>query len=452
METILWNLASFIVALGILVAVHEFGHFWVARLCGVKVERFSIGLGKAIWTRVGKDGTEYSLSMIPLGGYVAMLNGRYEKVPEELKEQDFAQKPLWQRTAIIAAGPIFNFIFAIAAYWLMFMIGVSTLKPIVGEVTPNSIVAKAGIESGMELKAISGIQTPSWDSVNMQIIGHIGHDSMTLTVSAPNEVGSEKTVSLDLTDWHFDPEQQLSLHSLGFEIYRPEVLMTVAAVTKGQAAEQAGLLSGDKFVSINGQTVSEWQEVVEAIRSHPLKAFDLQVERDGQIVDLTLVPGKREISGSDPIGFAGIAPEVAEWPQGYRFNMQYGVFESLGRAIEQSGQVIDLTAAMIKKLIVGDVGLNNLSGPISIAKGAGATADSGLVYFLGFLALISINLGVINLVPLPMLDGGHLLFFAIEAVTRRPVSLKVQEACTKFGFAVIISLMALAIINDFTRL
>ncbi|MGS6584249.1 sigma E protease regulator RseP [Vibrio diabolicus] len=452
MTGILWNLISFIVALGILVAVHEFGHFWVARRCGVKVEKFSIGFGKSIWSKVGKDGTEYSISMIPLGGYVKMVDSRVDEVPEHEKHLAFDKKPLWKRTSIVAAGPIFNFLFAIFAYWLVFLIGIPAVKPVIGEVTPNSIVAEAGIESGMELKSISGIKTPDWESVNMGLISHIGDDLMTVTLTSANEVGSEVTKTLDLREWEFDPETQSAMQSLGFAPYTPEVYRVIEQVSQGGAAEKAGVFPGDEIVAIGEQRITEWKQVVEAVRSNPDTPIELTVLRQGYEQTLTLTPGSRELANKEVVGFAGIAPKVAEWPESYRFDLQFGVFESVGKAVDKTGQVIGLTISMLKKLIVGDVGLNNLSGPISIAKGAGATADYGLVYFLGFLALISVNLGIINLVPLPMLDGGHLLFFAIEAVIRRPVPERVQEMGFRIGGAIIFSLMALALFNDFTRL
>lgn len=316
-----------------------------------------------------------------------------------------------ERTSIVAAGPIFNFLFAIFAYWLVFLIGIPAVKPVIGEVTPNSIVAEAGIESGMELKSISGIKTPDWESVNMGLISHIGDDLMTVTLTSANEVGSEVTKTLDLREWKFDPETQSAMQSLGFAPYTPEVYRVIEQVSQGGAAEKAGVLPGDEVVAIGQQRVTEWKQVVEAVRSNPDTPLELTVLRQGYEQTLTLTPGSRELANKEVVGFAGIAPKVAEWPESYRFDLQFGVFESIGKAVDKTGQVIGLTISMLKKLIVGDVGLNNLSGPISIAKGAGATADYGLVYFLGFLALISVNLGIINLVPLPMLDGGHLLFF-----------------------------------------
>ncbi|MBW3694357.1 sigma E protease regulator RseP [Vibrio sp. T187] len=452
MTGVLWNLVSFIVALGVLVAVHEYGHFWVARKCGVKVEKFSIGFGKSLWSKVGKDGTEYSIAMIPLGGYVKMLDGRVDDVPDDQQQYAFDKKPLWKRTSIVAAGPVFNFLFAIVAYWLVFVMGVPAVKPVVGEVTPYSIAADAGFQPGMELKAVSGIKTADWESVNMGLISRIGDDSMTITVSSPDNIGIEQQLHLDIREWKFNPEVESAMTALGFTPFTPEVSTVLVNIVEGGAGAKAGFEANDKIVAINNQDINNWPQVVEAIRNHPNAPMAVTVIRLNEEIKLTLTPDSRDIGKGQTIGFAGIAPEVADWPENYRFDLQYGVFESVGKAIDKTGQVISLTASMIKKLIVGDVGLNNLSGPISIAKGAGTTADYGLVYFLSFMALISVNLGIINLVPLPMLDGGHLLFFAIEAITRKPVPERVQEIGYRVGSAIIFSLMALAIFNDFTRL
>lgn len=452
MNDILWNFASFVIALGILVAVHEFGHFWVARRCGVKVEKFSIGFGKSIWQRTAKDGTEYSISMIPLGGYVKMLDGRVDDVPAEQQQFAFDKKPLWQRTSIVAAGPIFNFIFAILAYWLVFLIGVPAVKPVVGQVTPSSIAAEAGLEPGMELKAISGVKTADWESVQMRLISHIGDRQLTMTVAPAEGVGLEQTKTLSLENWNFDPEKESAMGALGFVPYTPEIVPTLTNVSEGGAGSIAGLQIGDTLVAIEGKTIEQWSDVVTAIQNSPNAPLNMTVERAGQNLDIRLIPESRDVGQGNVQGFAGIAPQVSEWPDNYRFELQFGVIESISKAFDKTVQVVGLTASMLKKLVVGDVGLNNLSGPISIAKGAGATADYGLVYFLGFLALISVNLGIINLVPLPMLDGGHLLFYAIEAVIRRPVPEKVQEIGFRIGGVIIFSLMAIAIFNDFTRL
>ncbi|USD65913.1 sigma E protease regulator RseP [Vibrio sp. SCSIO 43136] len=452
MSGIIWNFASFVVALSVLVAVHEFGHFWVARRCGVKVHKFSIGFGRSIWNKIGKDGTEYSLSMIPLGGYVKMLDGRVDELAPGEESQAFNHKPLWQRSAIVAAGPMFNFIFAFFAYWAVFMIGVPAVKPVIGDVTPNSIVAEAGITPGMELKEVSGIKTADWDSVNMQLIAHIGDEEMTFKVVDAKETGVEQTFRLDISSWRFNPETESPMRTLGFTPYRPEVTTTLSHIGEGSAGERAGLMAGDRLQMLNGQLIDNWQQVVDEIQASAGESINVTVERAGVLVQLTLDPDSKTLADGKTIGFAGIAPEVSEWPQNYRFELQYGVFESVGKAIEKTGQIVSLTFTMIKKLVVGDVGIENLSGPISIAKGAGTTADYGLVYFLSFLALISVNLGIINLLPLPVLDGGHLLFFAIEGITRRPVPEAVQDIGYRIGGALIMAMMVVALFNDFTRL
>ncbi|RXJ72506.1 zinc metallopeptidase RseP [Veronia nyctiphanis] len=448
---ILWNLAAFLVALGLLIAVHEYGHFWVARRCGVHVERFSLGFGKAIWRKMGKDGTEYTLAMIPLGGYVKMLDERVEEVPEHLKHQAFNNKPLWQRSAIVAAGPAANFIFAFFLYWLVMMIGTPAIKPVVGDVAPDSIAQKAGITAGMELTGVSGIKTADWDSVNLQLIGHIGDPELTITAIPENSQGFEVNKRLDLENWTFDPEKESPLRTLGIIPFRPAVLMSVAQVTEGSPAQASGLQAGDKIIAIDGTEINQWQQAVEAIRQSPNKPLSVSVLRAGETLTLELTPGLRK-QGDIDIGFAGVAPEVEPWPESYRFNMQYGPLEAVPAALTKTWQIVVLTAEMVKKLLTGDVAVKNLSGPISIAKGAGMTAQIGLVHFLGFLAFISVNLGIINLFPLPVLDGGHLLFFGVEAVTRRPVSEKVQEFGYRIGSALLVMLMAVALFNDFARL
>ncbi|WED21177.1 sigma E protease regulator RseP [Vibrio sp. JC009] len=452
MTGFLWNAVSFIIALGILVAVHEYGHFWVARKCGVRVEKFSIGFGRSIWKKIGKDGTEYTISIIPLGGFVKMLDGRLDTLTEEERPFAFDQKPLWQRSAIVSAGPVFNFVFAIFAYWLIFLIGVPAVKPVIGEVTPASIVAEAQITPGMEITSVAGVPTRDWESVNMGLISHIGDKEIELTVAPEGNIGLQERKMLDIRDWEFNPETDSVMKTLGFLPYRPEIFTTIALVSEGGAAEEAGFQVGDKLLSINGEPVADWESVADTIRSEPNNEIKVLVERSGLNRELILVPEAKVVSGGKTIGFAGIAPEMAEWPEEYRIEIKYGLFESVGKAVEKTGQVIGLTFTMLKKLVVGHVGIENLSGPISIAKGAGATADFGLVYFLGFLAMISVNLGIINLMPLPILDGGHLLFYAIEAVIRRPVPEKVQEAGFRIGGAIVFSLMAIAIFNDFMRL
>ncbi len=449
MITILWNLLFFLIALGILITIHEFGHFWVARKCQVKVERFSIGFGKALFNKKGQDGTEYTLAMIPLGGYVKMLDERVDDVPEKLKAHAFNNRPLWQRTAIVAAGPIANFLFAIFAYWLVLMIGVPSVKPVIGEVTPSSIASEAGLISQMELTEVSGIKTNNWEAVNLQFISHIGEDKMTITVKPNMHAAYNKEYVLDISQWRFDPENESALRTLGIVPFMPEITKEIAMVSKGSAADNAGMNVGDELVEINGHEINAWEDAVDHIRDNPNTTLPLTVKRQGALIDLTLTP---DLQATSNTGYAGIAPKIEDWPDNYQFILQYGPLAAIPAALEKTWQMVVLTAEMVKKLITGDVAVKNLSGPISIAKGAGMTADYGLVYFLSFLALISVNLGIMNLIPLPVLDGGHLLFFAIEAITRRPVSERVQEMGYRLGTAVIVVLMVVALFNDFSRL
>lgn len=449
MLSILWSLAAFIVALGILITVHEFGHFWVARRCGVRVERFSIGFGKALWRRRDKQGTEYVIALIPLGGYVKMLDERVESVAPELRHLAFNHKTVLQRASIVAAGPLANFIFAIFAYWLVFIIGVPGVKPVVGEILTGSLAAEAQISPGMELKAVDGIETPDWDAVRMALVADIGNRQATLSV-AP--FGSDAVVdkTLDLRRWQFEPDKQDPVLSLGIVPKGPQIETVLAQVQNGSAASKAGLQAGDRIVKVDGQPLARWQTFVTTVRDNPGKAIALQVERHGEVQDLTLTPEVKK--GSQAGGFAGVVPRVVPLADEYKTIRQYGPFAAVGEASVKTWQLMKLTVGMLGKLITGDVKLNNLSGPISIAQGAGLSAEYGLIYYLMFLALISVNLGIINLFPLPVLDGGHLLFLVIEKIKGGPVSERVQDFSYRIGSVLLVLLMGLALFNDFSRL
>ncbi|MGL4544572.1 MAG: sigma E protease regulator RseP [Plesiomonas sp.] len=447
----LWNLLTFLLAIGILISVHEFGHFWVARRCGIKVERFSLGFGKVLWQTVDKQGTEFSLSLIPLGGYVKMLDERVAPVPEALRHQAFNTKPVWQRAAVVAAGPVANFLFAIFAYWIVFLVGIPSVHPVVGQVTPNSIAARSGITAGMELKSIAGIETPDWESVNLALVSLIGDKQAQVDVSQfGTQIVQNKALQLD--GWHFEPDKETAFGALGIIPKGPDVLPIVTSVGAGSAAEQAGLVLGDRITAINGQPLTQWSEFVKAVQESPDKALSLTVERAGQTQTLTLTPQTHEMADGKSVGYAGVAPKVLPLPPEYSFVRQFGIIDSVVKATQKTMQLSTLTLDMLGKLFTGDVGIKSLSGPISIAKGAGMTADFGFVFYLGFLALISVNLGIINLFPLPVLDGGHLLFLAIEGLTGKPLSEKVQEYSFRFGTVLLVLLMGVALFNDFSRL
>ena len=450
MLSILWNLAAFIVALGVLITVHEFGHFWVARRCGVRVERFSIGFGKALWRRTDKSGTEYVIAMIPLGGYVKMLDERAEPVAPELRHYAFNNKTVGQRAAIIAAGPIANFLFAIFAYWLVFIIGVPGVRPVVGEITPNSIAAQAQIQPGTELKAVDGIETPDWDAVRLQLVSKIGDEHTTLSVA---QFGSNQRQdkTLDLRHWAFEPDKEDPVSSLGIRPRGPQIEPVLSEVQVNSAASKAGLQAGDRIVKVNGQPLTQWMTFVTLVRDNPDKPLALDIERQGSSLSLTLTPDSKQVNGKAE-GFAGVVPKVIPLPDEYKTVRQYGPFSAILEASDKTWQLMKLTVSMLGKLITGDVKLNNLSGPISIAQGAGMSAEFGVIYYLMFLALISVNLGIINLFPLPVLDGGHLLFLAIEKIKGGPVSERAQDFCYRIGSILLVLLMGLALFNDFSRL
>lgn len=447
MLSTLLSIIAFIFALSILTAIHEFGHFWVARRCGVKVERFSIGFGKALWKRYDRQGTEYVIALIPLGGYVKMLDERAATVPPELRDQAFNRKTVLQRSAIIAAGPTANFIFAIFAYWLVFMYGVPGIRPVVGEIVSGSIAHRAEITANMELKAIGGIETPDWEAVRMALVSKLGEREVTVSLVAP-ESSQRFEKKLDLQGWQFEPSKQDPLMSIGIATWK--ALPVLAKVQAKSPASNAGLQAGDRIAKVNGQSLTGWQDFVAEVRQHPGKAMVLEIERGQERVSVTLTPAKRTQGNSE--GYIGVVPRIAPLSEQHRILKQYGPFSAIAEATQKTWQLTKLTITMTGKLITGDINLNNLSGPIAIAQGAGASAGYGLIYYLIFLALISVNLGVINLFPLPVLDGGHLLFLLVEKIKGKPVPEQVQDFSYRIGAVLLVLLMGVALFNDFSRL
>lgn len=448
---ILWNLAAFIIVLGILITVHEFGHFWVARRCGVYVERFSIGFGKAIWRKTDKHGTEFVVAWIPLGGYVKMLDERVAEVAPERRHLAFNNKTVGQRAAIVAAGPIANFLLAIVAYWLVFMIGVPALKPIIADIRPDSIAEQAKLTPGMELKSVAGIETPDQNAVRLALVSKIGAKDVTFVVTQPNSLSESENI-LNLQQWNFDPERQDPIVSLGIMPVGARLDSKVVEVTPDSAAEKAGLQAGDRIVKVDGQPIDTWHPFTYFVRQSPNKTLELLVERNGASLVLNITPTAIALKDGSEVGQVGAKLQVLPPDEQYLIIQQYNPFSALYEASDKTWQLMGLTVKMIGKLVVGDVKLTNLSGPVSIAKGAGMSADSGFVYYLMFIALISVNLGIINLFPLPVLDGGHLLFLVIEKIKGGPVSERVQDVCYRFGVMALMLLMGLALFNDFSRL
>ncbi|MBG3091797.1 sigma E protease regulator RseP [Proteus terrae] len=448
---ILWNLAAFIIVLGILITVHEFGHFWVARRCGIYVERFSIGFGKAIWRKTDKHGTEFVIAWIPLGGYVKMLDERVAEVAPERRHLAFNNKTVGQRAAVVAAGPIANFLLAIVAYWIVFMIGVPALKPIIADIRPNSIAEQAKLTPGMELKSVAGIETPDQNAVRLALVSKIGAKEVSFVVLDPNSLSESENI-LNLQQWGFDPEKQDPILSLGIMPVGARLDSKIIEVTEGSAAEKAGLQAGDRIVKVDGQPIDTWHPFTYFVRQSPNKALELLVERDGSSLILNVTPTAVALKDGTEVGQVGAQLQILPPDEQYLIMQQYNPFSALYEASDKTWQLMGLTVKMIGKLVVGDVKLTNLSGPVSIAKGAGMSADSGFIYYLMFMALISVNLGIINLFPLPVLDGGHLLFLVIEKIKGGPVSERVQDFCYRIGIMALMLLMGLALFNDFSRL
>jgi regulator of sigma E protease len=453
--TIIESIAAFIVAIGVLVTIHEFGHFWVARQMGVKVLRFSVGFGKPLWIKkAGADQTEYVIASIPLGGYVKMLDEREGEVAEEDIDRAFNRKSVWRRFAIVAAGPVFNFIFAIGAYYLIYLAGVTGIKPMVGEVASPSPAYTAGVKRQDTILSVNGVDTISWERARFSLLeGSVDRGSITLVVQGLDMRISEKT--LDISSLRLLQDEQIDLMGeLGLSMWRPDIPPIIEEVIPGEAAEAAGLLAGDKILTLDGKTINNVNLWVDLIRAHPGRLLSLTVLRAGEKVKLQVSPGIREENGSR-YGFIGVRNRI-EIPEDIRQQMsiveRYGPVGALTEALDKTWRMSWLTLKVLGKLVVGEASVKNLSGPITIARYAGLSARIGFEQFLGFLAIISISLGVLNLLPIPILDGGHLFYYLIEMLKGSPVSEQFEIVGQKIGIALLFGLMSIAIYNDLLRL
>ena len=445
-----WNLGSFILALGILVTVHEYGHFWVARKAGVKVLRFSIGFGKSLLKWHDKYNTEYVIAAIPLGGYVKMLDERVDEVPANQRHLSFNAKSVQARIAIVAAGPMANFLFAIFALAVMYMVGVQTIKPVVGSVVEGSRAEQAGIMPTQQIIKIGDDDISNWQDATFSLMSHLGDKSVAVTLR--NENYQQTTQTLNLDGWKLDQQDVPPLSSLGIVPFRPQATLTIAAITKDSAAEQANLQVNDIILAVNGETMSSWQQLVNLITQSANKSLQFSVKRQDSIKTITVTPKSRVVSNGIEQGFLGVAPVVEQWPDDFVETRHYGPLDSIVLGTKETWRLITLSFDMIGNLITGQVSVKNLSGPVGIAVGAGTSVSYGLVAFLSFLALISVNLGVFNLLPLPVLDGGHLMYYIIELFRKKPVSEKTQEFGFKVGALLLIFLTCFALFNDVSRL
>ena len=453
--SILHSIAAFVVAIGVLVTIHEFGHYWVARKMGVKVLRFSVGFGKPLWIkRMGADQTEYVLAAIPLGGYVKMLDEREGDVDAAELDRSFNRKSVWKRFAIVAAGPVFNFIFAIAAYYLIYLAGVAGVKPIIGEVQNPSPAYTAGLVKQDQILSVNGVETPSWEKARFTLLEEaVGQNSLVLEVLGRDLSVQQKTI--DISDLGILQEEQIDLmRELGISSWRPDIAPIIDSVIVGGAAEAAGVKAGDLVVSINGEAIRNINHWVETIRANPETVLNLVVKRDGEATTLKLTPRLTQADG-ETYGFIGVK-NLVEISEEIRQEMavveRYGPISAMTESLDKTWRMSWLTLRVLGKLVVGEASVKNLSGPITIARYAGITASIGLEQFLGFLAIISISLGVLNLLPVPMLDGGHLFYYLIEIIKGSPVSEAVEIVGQKIGIALLFGLMSIAIYNDLLRL
>ena len=433
-----------LVTLGVLVTFHEFGHYWVARRCGVKVLRFSVGFGKAIWKRIGKDGTEYQVAVIPLGGYVKMLDAREGEVDPAFAGQEFTGKPVWQRIAIVAAGPAFNLIFTIVAFWLMFMLGKPDIAPLV-TATPQSLAAEAGIHPGDRVLRIDGKPVATWsDSLDAVANAMLGREPLPMDVRGTD--GAERHVVLPLQELPAGQGIDQYLDQLGL---KPAPLPAIAAiVTEGDPAQAAGMRGGDRLLSVNGKPVADFETFGELVRDEAAKspALTIAIERAGQAKTPTVTAIKKSYEGHPAQWLIGIRP-----PQPEEALVRYGPLKAFGASLATTWDRSASIFNMIGKMVSGQASTKNLSGVIGIAQVANASASMGATWFIEFLALVSLSLAVLNLMPIPVLDGGHLLYYLIELVKGSPLSERAMMAGQYVGLILLFTLMGLAFYNDIHR-
>lgn len=448
----LYTIAITLATLAVLVAVHEFGHFWVARRCGVKVLRFSIGFGTSLFRWTDRLGTEYSVAAIPLGGYVKMLDEREGEVAEAELDQAFNRKPVGQRIAVVAAGPIANFLLAIFVYWALFLGGETGYAPLIGEVEPGSIADVAGLEAGQEIVAVDGGETPTWQALSFRLLERIGDTgTISFAVKYPDSdmvYESEAT----LQRWLAGDEQPDLFGGLGLAMYTPEVPPLVGQVVEGGAADLIGMQAGDLVIRADGVPQALWMDWVEYVRARPGQVIDVEYLRGDELLRADLVPELLVDENGESIGRVGLGVEMPEMPEELLRRFERGPLESLGASLVRTGELVGFTLSSIKKMLTGLISPKNLSGPITIAKVASASANSGLEAYMSFLALLSVSLGVLNLLPIPVLDGGHLLFYFAELLAGRPVPEKIQALGYQVGLFMVLGIMMLALYNDFSRL
>ena len=447
LETLLYTF----IALGMLVTIHEFGHFWVARRCGVKVERFSIGFGSALCTWHDRFGTEFVIAALPLGGYVKMLDNQDSEVRCEDKLHTFSGQGVWSRIAIVSAGPLANLLLATMLFWILYLAGEVGVEPVIGDITPKSPAQVAGFESGMKIVKVEGEDTPSWNSVSKELFKFIGKSGdINITVKLPDSsVTTDLTINVD--KWLRDSVEPVPLRALGISPDYEFQALNLAEVAEDGAADRAGLIMGDEILMVNDKPVTGVDYFVNVVASNPQREINLKILRGDSTKLITVVP---DVIDRDGVRVGQIGVHLAprgKYPDEYVFRHVHTPWSALWRSFEETSNYSIFILNSLGKLLVGELSTKNLSGPITIAKVAGESGRAGIDNFVRFVAILSIMLGVMNLLPIPVLDGGHLMYFVVEIVKGSPVSESVQLASYKIGLAILVTLMLWATFNDLSR-
>jgi regulator of sigma E protease len=450
--SLLHTIVAFIIALGLLIVVHEYGHYLIARLCGVKVLRFSVGFGRPLFARkVGKDDTEWMIAAIPFGGYVKMLDEREGPVEPAEAHRAFNRQSVWRRFAIVVAGPVANFLFAVAVYAGLFMYGLPEARPILGAPPEGTVAAAAGLQAGDTVRAVEKEPVGTWQELRWRVL-QAALQRGQLRLEVLSERNHLKDVVLDLRGFPADDVESDALERVGLRLYRPPLEPVIGQVVAGGAAEKAGLMPGDRVVLADGKPVATWEALVAAVQARPEMPLALVFERGDVRQSIEVTPAS-VAAGGKRIGRIGAAPRLsAAHAEKMLVRVQHGLGESLWKAVAKTGDIAVFSLKMLGKMLVGEVSWKHLSGPVTIADFAGQSAQMGWVSYLTFLALISISLGVLNLLPIPLLDGGHLMYYVVEIVKGRPVSERAMELGQRVGLALLLVMMAFAFYNDLNRL
>ncbi len=450
--SLMHTVVAFIVALGVLIIVHEYGHYLAARLCRVKVLRFSVGFGRPLFTwRLGADRTEWSIAAVPFGGYVKMLDEREGPVDPADAARAFNRQSVWKRIFIVVAGPAFNFLFAILVYAGLFMHGLPEARPVIAAPPAGSAAAAAGLRSGVTVRAIDGEALATWQELRWRVL-QAALQRQPVRIETLDPRGHIEVAVLDLSAFPTDEVEGDVLERIGLRLYRPALEPVLGQVVAGSPADRAGLAPGDRIVRADGEPVQTWENLVGRIRARPGTPLRLSVERDGTTRAVDVVP-EAVNAGGTRIGRIGAAPRIPlEHVESMLIRVQHGPLDSLAKAAAKTADISIFSLKMLGKMLLGELSWKHLSGPVTIADFAGQSAQMGWISYLTFLALISISLGVLNLLPIPLLDGGHLMYYAIEIIKGRPVSERAMELGQRVGLALLLVMMAFAFYNDLNRL